>query len=145
MSIAYNYTIARVDEPAKTMEILYTAPGYPDQYMGVPLPPEGSDLEAVIQFYAPIAFWTNVAAPVLVPTVGVAGQLTSIDPPTPSADELAKQTRQNLLAQTDWTQLPDVPMDDRKRTAWLQYRQALRDITAQAGFPDSIQWPEQPL
>lgn len=50
--------------------------------------------------------------------------------------------RQQLLESSDWTQLPDVPMAT--RSAWSDYRQALRDITDQVGFPQSINWPVRP-
>jgi hypothetical protein len=49
--------------------------------------------------------------------------------------------RNNRLANCDWTQLPDAPAD---RTTWASYRQALRDISDQAGFPWEIVWPEEP-
>jgi len=50
-------------------------------------------------------------------------------------------TRDNLLSQSDWTQVADAPVD---ATVWATYRQALRDITDQAGFPNDINWPTQP-
>lgn len=53
----------------------------------------------------------------------------------------ARQKRSALLSASDWTQLPDAPLTDAKRQAWSTYRQALRDITAQAGFPWNITWP----
>ena len=49
--------------------------------------------------------------------------------------------RNSLLASSDWTQVADAPVD---KAAWATYRQALRDITAQAGFPWTIDWPTQP-
>jgi len=49
--------------------------------------------------------------------------------------------RNMLLSQSDWTQLADSTAD---KAAWAEYRQALRDITAQAGFPWTIDWPTQP-
>lgn len=49
--------------------------------------------------------------------------------------------RNRLLTESDWTQVADAPVD---RTAWAGYRQSLRDVTAQAGFPFNIVWPEQP-
>jgi hypothetical protein len=49
--------------------------------------------------------------------------------------------RNAKLAETDWTQLVDSPVD---HAAWFAYRQALRDITAQEGFPWTIDWPTQP-
>jgi hypothetical protein len=50
--------------------------------------------------------------------------------------------RGNLLANSDWTQLPDVPEETRLK--WQEYRQALRDITLQEGFPENIIWPTKP-
>lgn len=49
--------------------------------------------------------------------------------------------RNQLLTASDWTQLPDALVD---KVAWSAYRQALRDVPTQAGFPVNIQWPEQP-
>ena len=49
--------------------------------------------------------------------------------------------RDSLLASCDWTQVADAPVD---QAAWSIYRQALRDITAQAGFPDNVTWPTKP-
>lgn len=52
--------------------------------------------------------------------------------------------RNQLLAQTDWTQLSDVQFSNELSEAWRTYRQALRDITAQSGFPKNILWPIDP-
>lgn len=49
--------------------------------------------------------------------------------------------RKTLLTASDWTQVLDAPVD---QAAWATYRQALRDIPQQAGFPLSIVWPSQP-
>ena len=48
--------------------------------------------------------------------------------------------RNKLLVASDWTQLPDAPVD---AAAWATYRQALRDVTNQAN-PFAIVWPESP-
>ena len=64
---------------------------------------------------------------------------------TASNEELAnwaRQRRNELLVASDWTQLPDVP--DVTKASWALYRQQLRDITEQAGFPQNIQWPQPP-
>jgi hypothetical protein len=53
-----------------------------------------------------------------------------------------RSRRDQLLAASDWTQLPDVPITTRE--AWAVYRQALRDLTKQPGFPNNIQWPDEP-
>lgn len=54
----------------------------------------------------------------------------------------ALSKRQKLLIDSDWTQLPDVPLDDKQ--AWAVYRQELRDITSQPNFPNDIIWPTPP-
>jgi hypothetical protein len=62
----------------------------------------------------------------------------------PQRAEEARARRQNALAASDWTQMPDVEMSAAQAAAWRAYRKALRDVTDQPGFPDSIQWPETP-
>jgi len=57
-----------------------------------------------------------------------------------SADD-ARALRDDLLVQSDWTQVSDAPVD---QSAWATYRQALRDVPDQAGFPSEIAWPVQP-
>ena len=52
-----------------------------------------------------------------------------------------RQQRNTLLAASDWTQLPDVPLET--KSAWTAYRQALRDVTSQAD-PLNIVWPQAP-
>lgn len=52
-----------------------------------------------------------------------------------------RATRGEKLKDSDWTQVADAPVD---QTAWAAYRQALRDITGQEGFPWTITWPTEP-
>jgi len=54
------------------------------------------------------------------------------------AAESVRTQRDAKLAETDWTGMSDVTMAADMAT----YRQALRDITAQAGFPNTVEWPE---
>jgi hypothetical protein len=49
-----------------------------------------------------------------------------------------REQRNKLLSDSDWTQLADSSADKIK---WAKYRQALRDITKQTGFPWDIEWP----
>ena len=68
-----------------------------------------------------------------------------------SAEEVQQRTdakaadvrseRNAKLTNSDWTQVADAPVD---KDAWAAYRQALRDVTAQDGFPWTIDWPKQP-
>jgi hypothetical protein len=55
-----------------------------------------------------------------------------------------KGARSELLAQSDWTQSPDSPLTDEKKTEWKVYRQALRDIPSTSGYPEKINWPVKP-
>ena len=61
------------------------------------------------------------------------------------ADERAateiRTERDAKLTHSDWTQVLDAPVD---QAAWAIYRQALRDIPAQAGFPNAVEWPTSP-
>jgi len=54
----------------------------------------------------------------------------------------ARTKRNALLSDSDWAVLPDAPVADQQ--AWFDYRQALRDVPQQAGFPTAIDWPEEP-
>lgn len=54
-----------------------------------------------------------------------------------------RSTRNNLLKNTDWTALVDVDLSAEKKSEWVIYRQALRDITAQPN-PFNITWPTAP-
>lgn len=49
--------------------------------------------------------------------------------------------RDRLLTASDWTQVADAPVD---AVAWATYRQSLRDVPAQAGFPFTVEWPTKP-
>jgi hypothetical protein len=52
-----------------------------------------------------------------------------------------REERSTKLADCDWTQVADSPVD---KVVWATYRQALRDITAQSGFPWTVTWPDAP-
>lgn len=52
-----------------------------------------------------------------------------------------REERNRKLTETDWTQLADAPVNS---VAWSNYRQALRTLPEQAGFPFNVQWPKQP-
>ena len=52
----------------------------------------------------------------------------------------ARAKRDNLLAESDTYALAD-----RITKSWTDYRQALRDVPLQAGFPENISWPPEPI
>ena len=56
------------------------------------------------------------------------------------ASKNIRKTRNNLISKSDWMACSDVIMSDE----WKEYRQALRDIPEQKGFPHSVDWPTQP-
>jgi hypothetical protein len=58
--------------------------------------------------------------------------------------EQARNLRHELLSKSDWTQLTDVPLDQSEKNAWTTYRQQLRDVSMQPGFPRTINWPTKP-
>lgn len=61
--------------------------------------------------------------------------------PEEQASTNIRAERNRRLINSDWTQFSDSPVDS---TLWIPYRQALRDITDQTGFPWNINWPIEP-
>lgn len=61
--------------------------------------------------------------------------------PLEEASSRVRSRRNNLLSDCDWTQVADAPVD---QAVWAVYRQALRDISSQEGFPYNVVWPTQP-
>jgi hypothetical protein len=70
-------------------------------------------------------------------------QFILIPEPTsePLTAEEVRKIRNNLLTMSDWTQLPDSQVN---KQSWASYRQSLRDITNQSGFPENVTWPTRP-
>lgn len=56
--------------------------------------------------------------------------------------ENIRRQRNQLLFETDWTQLTDSTVN---RIAWAEYRQLLRNIPQQSGFPWDLTWPTKPI
>ena len=55
-----------------------------------------------------------------------------------------RQSRDDKLKETDWIVIKNLELNANIPGAWEVYRQALRDIPAQSGFPWTITWPESP-
>lgn len=60
-----------------------------------------------------------------------------------------RNRRNQLLLESDWTQLPRSPLTDEQKDAWEAYRQALRDLPSTLTeeailYPDTITWPVKP-
>lgn len=56
------------------------------------------------------------------------------------ADSVRAERNRKLTA-SDWTQVEDAPVD---KAAWAAYRQGLRDVPSQEGFPWDVTWPVEP-
>lgn len=76
---------------------------------------------------------------VLLPTVREYSEAQIAERDAAKAAEVRSQ-RDKLLAETDWMALSDVVMSPEMAT----YRQALRDISDQVGFPHAVEWPTKP-
>lgn len=59
-----------------------------------------------------------------------------------AAWDALRAKRDALLAESDWTQLPDAPVD---AEAWAVYRQALRDLPENTADPAEVVWPINPV
>lgn len=79
------------------------------------------------------------------------GEVFTVQVVDKSAEEVVAETasqaakvrsdRNRRLSDCDWTQVADAPVD---KAAWAVYRQALRDVTTQDGFPWNVTWPVEP-
>jgi hypothetical protein len=145
MQIKYTYKVLSVDTEARTMLVKYTAPDYGEMIVSTRIPYVNESLELVIQQYSPVPYWLEKAAEVQ--TVDVNTAFGAIDfSNEPTLEERSAQmraVRNQMLLLSDYTQLPDAPASINKE-AWAIYRQELRDVTSQAGFPDNIVWPTPP-
>lgn len=61
-----------------------------------------------------------------------------------TAAEAAWATAKQLLRESDWSMLPDVPMTVGDKQAWIKYRMDLRNIRSSTGFPDAVYFPAKP-
>jgi len=59
-------------------------------------------------------------------------------------EEIERANRDTLLSNSDWSQTNDAPVSPEMKTRWATYRQQLREVPAQPGFPYEINWPVKP-
>lgn len=73
----------------------------------------------------------------------VDGVFVEVEPEEENAATSMRRHRAHLLKSSDWTQMPDSPLADEKKGEWAAYRQALRDITSHANWPNlnDSDWP----
>jgi hypothetical protein len=92
-NIAYTYEIISVNEQARVMEVVYASPGRQTMHIGARLPYQGETVEAIVDMYAPVRFWEEQEAAVVVPQVGVSGSVTppGVEPTTLGSAKQAKK------------------------------------------------------
>lgn len=64
-----------------------------------------------------------------------------VDRPSEDVAYSVRKKRDEALVSSDWTQLQNSPVDV---ASWATYRQSLRDIPSQEGFPTNVNWPTAP-
>jgi len=96
-------------------------------------------------------YWTEDGQQHSITTLGVTLPENALDePPPPTPEDLAAKARKQrnaLLKASDWTQLGDAQerLGSQLASEWAVYRQALADLPEQPGFPDTINWPVEPV
>ena len=76
--------------------------------------------------------------------VAVAKDQAQIDNETAQVAADVRADRNNRLAATDWRVVKHLELNENIPAVWELYRQALRDVPSQAGFPWDVTWPEAP-
>ena len=71
-------------------------------------------------------------------------QLETPKPTVPTWERI-REVRDQKLAECDWTQMSDSPLDEATRDAWKVYRQKLRDITETYAEAKDVIWPVAPV
>jgi hypothetical protein len=107
------------------------------------------EIKTAVVAATPLYKWENVSNTNIDTLLGIQTEAVYVAPVEPVIVEptlidLEKQVRNkrnSLLRQSDWTQLVDVNLTEQEKAAWQVYRQALRDVTAQSGFPENVEWP----
>jgi len=111
-----------------------------------------NELQADVVFDGPSPTLTHYQVASAGPAVEENGQwytsfvVTEMDADAKTATDAAqatsvRQQRDDKLSKCDWTQVADAPVD---KAAWATYRQALRDLPKEAGFPWDMTWPSEP-
>ena len=109
--------------------------------------PNEEELNAIIEVHKPVGQLTRIVdvKNAVVPNTLSALQTSSTSTQTVQ-DKAAevRAIRDTLLKQSDYTQLPDSPFSEVEKQAWTAYRQELRELPDQAGFPETVVFPIAP-
>jgi hypothetical protein len=109
--------------------------------------PPDDEIENVIKTHEPKS---QIERLIQTPTLNIPDnfkqKISASNAETTPADLAAffRRKRDILLAQSDWTQLSDAPINAMEKNAWVVYRQELRDLPQQSNFPDGVIFPARP-
>lgn len=146
----FNFEIKKYNQDSSQILVLYSPTNLEPKYKWVNIEANWSEqqIKDGIATQFPAYLWQTSQNPSIGALLETQGSATYVEPVVEehvvTQDELADQARsrrRGLLMDSDWTQLPDAPLTDEQKLAWGAYRQELRDITAQTGFPNNIVWP----
>jgi hypothetical protein len=144
--MTHNYQILSFDPTNATMVIEFEglqplnfhAPNDGTQYL------TGQELEDAIQSLYPTYEVERISA--ISNLTGAEDIVSKVVPKYTSnaLDSDNLMARNMALAMSDWTQIPGAPLTTEKINEWATYRQELRDLPTQAGWPLSVDWPIVP-
>ncbi len=148
----YSYEILKIEPRHKILTVRYFKEGKDDFFKNFnPTSFEEADIVSIIQEFFPAVkrhweYQDTVDEDASTLEEGSTGSLTYAEPESvvQTQQEKALQARglrDAMLSETDWRVLSDSSSPSQ---AWLDYRQALRDVPSQAEFPDNIVWPTKP-
>lgn len=66
------------------------------------------------------------------------------DPEPATESDLILEQVQSLLKDSEWSMLPDAPITIGQKEQWIKYRDDLRYVHLQVGFPSNVIWPQKP-
>lgn len=108
---------------------------------------EGKQAYAVFADGTKIKLWPYNKQKYAVGQTVAMKQYKIVEIPAPTTEEVATQVRSQrdaLIAQTDYLMMSDYPISEEDKALVETYRQALRDVPEQEGFPSNVQWPVAP-
>lgn len=103
-----------------------------------------NDSPSTFSKYSELAQWCNSNNAMIVDR---GDYYEAVPVPEPTNEELARNVRgirDAKLSETDYLVVPDYPISEERLAEVKTYRQALRDITEQTGFPKDVIWPDVP-
>ena len=100
MKIDYTYTIANVDEQAKSMEIIYNSPEFGVLHVGARLPWKGETLDDIVLMYNPTAYWLEQAKETEPVEDGASGEQSIETNDEDNSDDVNTRLEKELILQT---------------------------------------------